>query len=725
VKGGKLSAWGWLCRTLYHRLSGLVVTAALVAAPPAGAEPLSSVAPHSSVADLRYGVTLYEYYQENYLQALTELMVAEARGGIQGHKDNPQLIVGGISLAYGMEKKASAIFAELLDEEHPLAVRNAAWFYLAKLRYQRGDWAGAQDSLERVKHSLERNKHSLERNKHSLERVKHSLERVKHSLERADDSLEKGQRPETRGEYHREKLTRVLAAERVALKTNLAIHRGELASASEWLQQASADGDLFSRWLPYLYYNLGAAYSRAGDYAQAQKHYAKLTQLPVPGEANSQAEHLALYDKALTAAGYSHLLQAEYPAAIAQFARVRRDSYFSNRALLGYGWAAARDGDYAKALQPWQVLSQRSLLDATVQESLLALPYAYEKLAATGQALEAYRRAQQSYEREIGAIDVTLRSLQAENWFDRLQLLDTVQEKQTWLSLQSAEGNKVDLFVREGGDSGELPVAYMTELFAQNRFQGQVQELRELLQLQQSLQSWEQKLETYTLMLQERRRARAVKEEAIARRELAERRRLLREQRDQYAAELQRIDVEKDYLALAPSATAELFQRVVRAQQAVARLQAAGEPAAEIAEYRESLRRYRGLLLWQANDSYADQLWQNRKQLKNLDAALEMLEENYQRLSGVVATAPDVTPYQMRMVALNNRLQAQQQQVELALNQAQQQLRVQVVERLQQHRSRLRHDLAQARLSVARLLDAAYSGRQQAVNTPVNAEVIP
>src|SRR3954469_7095209 len=60
----------------------------------------------SSVADLRYGVALYHYYQQDYLQSLAELMVADARDGIHGHGDNPELIAGGVSLAFGMQRHA-------------------------------------------------------------------------------------------------------------------------------------------------------------------------------------------------------------------------------------------------------------------------------------------------------------------------------------------------------------------------------------------------------------------------------------------------------------------------------------------------------------------------------------------------------------------------------------------------------------------------------------------
>src|SRR5690606_38719302 len=108
-------------------------------------------APKSQVADLRYSVALYHYYQQDYLNALSELMVADARDGIQGHGDNPEIFVGGISLAFGMEKRAEAIFNELLqDARHPQSVRDAAWFYLGKLHYLRGHWLEAQQSFARV-----------------------------------------------------------------------------------------------------------------------------------------------------------------------------------------------------------------------------------------------------------------------------------------------------------------------------------------------------------------------------------------------------------------------------------------------------------------------------------------------------------------------------------------------------------------------------------------------
>ncbi|NIW25563.1 MAG: hypothetical protein GWN29_13900, partial [Gammaproteobacteria bacterium] len=62
--------------------------------------------------------------------------------------------------------------------------------------------------------------------------------------------------------------------------------------------------------------------------------------------------------------------------------RVRLEGPFSNKALLGVGWADAERGDYRAALSPWLELRQRNIIDPAVQESLLAVPYAFSQLGA-------------------------------------------------------------------------------------------------------------------------------------------------------------------------------------------------------------------------------------------------------------------------------------------------------------------------------------------------------
>ena len=69
------------------------------------------------------------------------------------------------------------------------------------------------------------------------------------------------------------------------------------------------------------------------------------------------------------------------------------------------GWADAALGDYQAALAPWMELRERNLLDAAVQESYLAVPYAYGKLNANAQAADILRSALKSFDAENVRLD--------------------------------------------------------------------------------------------------------------------------------------------------------------------------------------------------------------------------------------------------------------------------------------------------------------------------------
>ncbi|TQV82504.1 hypothetical protein FKG94_07135 [Exilibacterium tricleocarpae] len=590
--------------------------------------------PLSSVADLRYGVTLYHYYQDHYLAALTELMVAEARGGIKGHGDNPELMAGGISLAFGMERRAGETFTRLLDGSRPRDVRNAAWFYLGKLRYLRSDWDGAEASLGNIRGNF-------------------------------DDEL---------------------LQELAALQVNLAIKRGGLERARRLLKK----GDRYlGNWLPYVHYNLGVAYSRDQDYETAIRHYAALGKLRLMQDADTLEEHLALNDKALTAAGYTLMLQGLHADALGQFTQVRLESPMSNRALLGYGWAAAQTGDYAVALKPWQALSRRSLVHASTQEAVLAVPYAYEKLGSAGEALGAFLNAENVFQQEIARID---------------QVLEELQNQALLAALRVSEDSNRNWFAIDKTTAVKPHLSYLTELFASNRFQGSVQELRDLLRMQTRLGQWVEKLDAYQLMLDEREIARGKKLQLVAARQLLQQKNRLVAHREALATRIETIAAERDYLAIASADTASLYEIAERARVGMERLEAAGE---DIEDYRTPLRRFRGMLLWTASEAFADHLWENRRTLGELDAALQELERNQQRLEGVINTAPDIEPYRQRLQSARARVQSHSDKVNAAVALAESSLRRQVSEEILSQRRRLRHYLAQARLSVARLYDAS------------------
>lgn len=482
----------------------------------------------ASVADLRYGVALYHYYQQDYLPALSELMVANARDGIQGHGDNPALIAGGLNLAFGMQDHAQQVFYQLLSDDHrPQSVRDAAWFYLGKLQYARGDWPAAEQSFARVS----------------------------------------------------DKFNAELLAETRALQINLQIKKKQFSAIT--LKEIS--GQKLGSWTAYALYNLGAAHARDGDMENAQDFLNELKKLPQAEDKKSRTEYFALLDKTYTASGYSLLQEKKYAEACSEFSRVRLEGGESNQALLGYGWAAMAQQKYLDAISPWQTLQQRSLQNPATQEALLALPFAYEKLNAAGDALREYENAEQMLGAELARVRAMRSRLNSAEILDLLRS-DPISASEI-KALDPAAGTLAAGVVSDGqnwlkiNDTSVLKTRslYLSEFFSHNQFQTQVLELRDLLKLQKILRDWQPKLLLYKESLQEKKLLRQRQQTLLSQKSLSEKADELQRQRNALQARLTQIKDNYDYLALADDQTRKTYLLVERSDASIRQLKAAGQ----------------------------------------------------------------------------------------------------------------------------------------------------
>ncbi len=133
------------------------------------------------------------------------------------------------------------------------------------------------------------------------------------------------------------------------------------------------------------------------------------------------ATSCCLRDQANLALGFAYL-QADQPTQ----ARVRTRAGAPERRRIRAGRCSAtagRDaalGDYRAALAPWLELRKRNLLDAAVQESYLAVPYAYGKLNADAQSAEYYETALSSYADESDALDAAIGRIRDGHMLDDL-----------------------------------------------------------------------------------------------------------------------------------------------------------------------------------------------------------------------------------------------------------------------------------------------------------------
>ena len=331
-----------------HRIT--VSCAALACAVALAAAHAARADERHEVKDPHFGEVLFYFFQEDYFSALTHLMAAQHFARLPHHRDDAELLRGGMLLSYGLHQEAGRIFQALIDAGAPPPVRDRAWFYLAKIRYQRGYAAEAEDAIARVRGPLPGD----------------------------------------------------LEDERLVLHAVLLMRRQQYPEAIAMLRRASSR----SAWAAYGRYNLGVALIQAGERDAGVELLDEIGREPARGE-----ELTALRDKANVALAYA-FLQNDAPARAEPYLeRVRLNGLLSNKALLGLGWAHAALNEYERALVPWTELEGRSIEDTAVQEVLLAVPFALGKLGAYRQSLASYERTLDAYTREMARLDEAIAAI--------------------------------------------------------------------------------------------------------------------------------------------------------------------------------------------------------------------------------------------------------------------------------------------------------------------------
>jgi hypothetical protein len=339
-----------MLQAVHKRVCVLWAALACMVAFVASGAPAARADERRLVKDPHFGEVLFFFFQENYFSALTRLMTAQHFARMPHHADEAELLRGGMLLSYGLHQEAGRIFQALIDAGAPPPVRDRAWFYLAKIRYQRGYIAEAEDAIARVHGPLP-------------------------------------------GE---------LEDERLVLRALLLLRRQQYPEAILVLRQTSSR----SAWAAYGRYNLGVALIKAGLPDAGASLLDEIGRNRVHGE-----ELTALRDKANVALAYTFLQNGAPARAEPYLERVHLDGLLSNKALLGLGWAHVALNQYERALVPWMELTDRPMADTAVQESLLAVPFALGKLGAYRQSLARYEGALDAYTREIARLDEAIAAI--------------------------------------------------------------------------------------------------------------------------------------------------------------------------------------------------------------------------------------------------------------------------------------------------------------------------
>jgi len=581
------------------------------------------------VEDPQYGEVLFYFYQEDYFPAIVRLLAAQSQQQLNDHAEDGELLLGGLYLSYGHHLAAADIFERLLADNVSPEVRDRTWFFLAKIWYQRGYLDKSQEALAYIKGELPKN----------------------------------------------------LQREALNLEAQILIDVGDYDRAIALLQGWKGN----TEWASYAKFNIGVALVRSGRVAEAQELLNDLGSLNPFNE-----EMTSLRDKANLALGYALLQDGQPLAAKAPLQRVRLEGPFSNKALLGVGWADSEMDNYRRALVPWMELRGRDLLDSAVQESMLAIPYAMAKLDSVSQAADHYLNAIEAFYEVINRLDRTIAHIESGDLFDEFLSTGPLDSSGWFWRLEE---------LPEGPEA-----RYLFHLLAKHEFQEGLKNYRDLNYLHRNLDTWRGNIEVYGTMLETRKQAYDERlprvEDALARADLDG----MVGQKLDFDSTLNNIEASHDWLALATRSEFEMWGEIAGLENTPA-LRA---DIPEAVEMRDKIQLLKGVLQWQLERDFKDRLWRIRRNLKDAGEALVNAQRSRRQIDETMRNEP------LRFAALNERvyglgpnIDAMKVRVDTALSEQRSFLQAIAVGELQAQKQRLDIYSVQARFALAAIYDLA------------------
>jgi Flp pilus assembly protein TadD len=510
--------------------------------------------------DLYFGEALYYAFQEEWFDAIARLDTELAqhhrldereRDSLYYHINHAEFAVGDFELAYRMHQRAGRAITAVIEGNVEETVRNEAIYRLARIYFQKDQPANAQFAVERIDGVIP--------------------------------------------EENREDL--------IFLRAQIHMANGNFDEAVEILRGLKKT----EKYEGFAAYNLGIALVKSGK-TQEGRYYIDMAG-QVEGD---QPLTLAIRDKANLVLGSKLLEEKKYDDAKITLDRVRLEGPFSNRALLGSGWADAYQGKYERALVPWSALIRREVTDVSVQEAMLTVPYTYGKLNVYSKAALMYDSALVKFRSEIDKLDASIKSIHDGHFLKALVREELKQDANWVVKLRSLP---------------QTPETYyLLELMASHDFQESLKNYLDLEQLRKKLETWKSDLIAFEDLIAHRRAYYHPLLPAIDKefRRLDSQMRLRLEQRNRIEKRLKNMLVvpRPDYLA-----TSE--ERILSAQ--IARLEEMlGQNGISTNKaINASINRLRGVLIWNIYTQYDRRLTEAYKHLGELNDEIDLLKKQY------------------------------------------------------------------------------------------------
>lgn len=433
-------------------------------------------------------------------------------------------------------------------------------------------------------------------------------------------------------------------------------------------------------------YNLGIAYLQDGQ------RQAAVTQLDRAGQtvADDPAE-LAIRDKSNLVLGTLLAEAGDYDRAVPFLNRVRLDGPFSNQALLSAGWANMSSEDFERALVPWKILAEREVTDSATQEAMLALPYAYGKLNVHGRAASFYGRALDSFGVEVDKLNASIDSIREGKFLAALVREEIRNDKDWVIRLRSLP---------------ETPETYyLMQLLATHDFQTGLQNYLDLADMRRKLLAWQASFDAFDDMVDIRYDHYQPLLPDIDQefRELDSRMRLRIEQHEMLVKR-------RDAMLTMPQpeflATRDEQALLARLEN-VERLLTGQETPVE-ASLQQRIQRLKGTLTWTLETEYHERLAKFDENLRTLDQAMAVLQEEYtQYVRSRQAATHSYIGYQKPINRLRVRARDSVEKIDQLMARQGHMLELVAIEELVARRDRLKDYRDKARFALADSYDRA------------------
>ena len=594
--------------------------------------------------DLYFGEALFNAYQENYFDAISRLDTELAQyygldepdlNSLYYHIDHAEFSVGDFELYFRMHNRASRAIKAVIEGNVSEAVRNEAIFRLAKIYYQKQQPLMALQTIEKLQ----------------------------------------GRVPEK------------LRYEEPLLRAQIYMETEKFPEAIALLRDLQGVDDL----LGYAGYNLGVALFQNGDELEG------IAQLDRVGKIVSESPKVqAMRDKANLVLGF-RLLEANQPEQAKQYLlRVRLNGPFSNKALLGVGWASAALDTFDRALVPWTKLAKRNITDKSVQEVLLGVPYAYGKLDIFGKAAVLYGQALDIYSKEIDRLDASVASIR-EGKFLKALIRDELKTTENWL-----------VNLRELPDAPET--YYLTQMMASHDFQESLKNYFDLAEMEQRLTHWTDYLTAYEEIIRIRSAYYEPLLPAIETqfRSLDSKMKLRVEQRDKLDKRLKKMLVAPRTELLITVRERQVLQKVTELEK-ILQQQGGGDE-----QIRHRLQRLKGVVTWNVENEYHERFTKATEHLMELDEHVKKLNEIY---NSFVRTRQAATQsykgYDIAIQRLRVKIRAALGKVKVLMSRQGHMIEVLAVTELEDRRKRLEEYQVKARFAMAESYDRATKAKQE------------